>query len=251
MMAKPRLTILVTTKHYNQKIVGYTEDIALKDYKSYSTLQLINTYLNTEILFESGDRIYFLFEPYSSRFLYQYTILEKTKLDFENCNTNLIKTELGTKPYYSRFYYTLIQSWFSNRKKYDWRKLNTLRKNVWINACSGWTYRLEENYTLTRPNKTIIIDGKEILSLLDLYCYLGEVIVGYTGYVGSNLGALEDVLYVDLKNKDQYTIIFKNVDQLIINLSSDNKFKYCSSKDYVEDILDIFTKAHFKQIIIE
>lgn len=246
----PQLAIYAKTKEFDEEVIGYTQDITLTDTETYSILELNGAVLNKSITFEVGDQIFFLLDPYRCFYLYYYTLAENITLDPYNCNTTAIKIELDSKPYYSRFYYTLIKSWYAESKKYQWRELNTLSKKVWIDACRAWTYSNKKNYILNQQNKTIIFDGKQIKSELDLYCYLGELFIGYRGYMGSNLDAIEDVM-IDLRNKEHYSIVLKNLDQMLNNLSTEkNILKRFTPLYFLENIVDIFEKAHFKEVSI-
>lgn len=109
---------------------------------------------------------------------------------------------------YSLFMYDIFAKWI-NDIKLDWRDLsNESEKKSWIRAC-GRNTDITRN-TLSR--KSYHIDLKEINSVIDFYCLIGESFFGYKGYMGGDGNAFSDCLYLSVRNSEiqKFQIIFKN-----------------------------------------
>lgn len=78
--------------------------------------------------------------------------------------------------------------------KKQWFNLNKFEKSCWLNVA----YQINQQANQHMPKVShIILDGNFIHSEDDLYCYIGEEVVGIFGYMGRSATALQDCLEED------------------------------------------------------
>lgn len=131
----------------------------------------------------------------------------------------------------------IIEKWIAGLL-IDWRTLTTDGKKEWLLACLFNT-GLPKG---TIPTKNYTIDGTEINSSVDLYCFLGQFFFGDKGYFGQDLDGLDDCFY-DLTVLPETTLIIKNHEGLanVLNKKIDTHFTM---------LIDVF-KEHGLRIRLE
>jgi RNAse (barnase) inhibitor barstar len=152
-------------------------------------------------------------------------------IDFQNLELK-VSNESEIELYKDNFYADLVYSWKNNETKYKWYNLSTLRKKIWLGACRD-KFNIIPNGSV---NNNIHVYFKLVKTMLDFYCHFGDVCLGYHGYMGSNLDALDDCLArLKASTKGNLTFVFHDFNAFKKQILSERKFK-----KYDELIIDIF-----------
>ncbi|MFT0212895.1 hypothetical protein VQ643_09810 [Pseudomonas sp. F1_0610] len=135
----------------------------------------------------------------------------------QNISNNLSLTACSSSTLaYVNFYMELLTDWRQHTYHYHWRNLSEPEKAIWLELAL-----LEQGVQEKCLLQDVIVDCNWINSKQDLFCYMGEVLIGERCYVGRDLGGLEDCL-MDLEFKPNFSITFKNSERLT-ELTKDNQ----------------------------
>ena len=139
-----------------------------------------------------------------------------TSIEAENDNLNILAKFDDNKVSYFREYsskvYDIFIKW-RNNFDIDWRSFKTTEKKIgWIRACN----RKNGLQAITSEGEKFHLDCTEIKSKIDFFCYIGEVLFGKTGYMGSFETEFEDCLiYICHANpRHRSTIVIHNFESL-------------------------------------
>ncbi|MCD9586245.1 barstar family protein [Tenacibaculum maritimum] len=208
------------TRHYSINIYNIEEDIRSLLYK--------------------GNQIYLTYRGVSrciSFSIIEYSLIS-TKETFDSIK---VKVSLSSclNVFADNFYAELFYSWKNNDKQYRWDNLGVRKRKLWLNACSS----IKNTGNKHLISNTIYLHFKGLKTMLDFYCHFGDRCLGYKGYLGSNLDALDDML-LDLDSKSIEKTIFYLYDLDIFRskmTQTREAKKY--NINYVDEILKIF-KEH-------
>jgi RNAse (barnase) inhibitor barstar len=120
-----------------------------------------------------------------------------------------------------------------------WLTLNHDEKEAWLEVS------LLDNRKPAYKTKPIDIelDGKTIVDIVSFLCALGEAVFGPGGYIGRNLGALEDYLSCNTDLNVPFNLRWKN------SRDSEKRFKDCGEEDIYRDILVILKNSGVNVIL--
>jgi hypothetical protein len=136
----------------------------------------------------------------------------------------------------------ILKRW-QNEESVDWRSLTVKGKKAYVKACLEWS---------GLPTKLIkcsnyVLDGAQVKNEPDLYCLLGEILVGERGYIGQDPEGFYDCFcfsgygpYEPLV-KPHTTITILNKAPLEKGLNKHLQ----SDKSYFEILIENFTRAGF------
>jgi len=157
--------------------------------------------------------------------------LNDANVEYNNLKI-MVSSESGIAMYRDNFYANLLYSWRKNERKYHWSSLKSdFKTRRWISSCG----RLKRGTHFI--NEIIHIDLQDIETENEFYCYIGEVFLGYRGYMGTNMDAFDDCL-IDIKNASKVKIVIRNFNTF--------KAKFKDNKD----MIDIFNERKLNYTIL-
>ncbi|RBW61954.1 hypothetical protein DS884_02825 [Tenacibaculum sp. E3R01] len=204
----------------------------------YGVNEKINNILNIghEVIISFKDcfvNIYFTIK--------EYTLITSDKIQIKTS----LKSYLCEKN--NNFLAELLYSWKINEVKYQWYELSKNKKRLWLSSCCSIK---NTGYGKNLITSNIYLHLKNIKTMLDFYCYLGDKFLGYRGYIGSNLDALDDMLIEISEESIRKTKIY------LFDFDSFNKKMNQSKKakknniDYGSSILEIFKDRKLNYMIV-
>lgn len=226
----------------NNSIVGYITGFKLQILRKngFYEIFLDNLILNFEFQLCKGDLLHFQLSG-QNKFVFSMYSFENININLGIHNKIIIKASLESyiKRYSVNFYISLIDSWAHYEQIYHWSKLSLFQKRIWLDASMYWNGIKSE---IINKDKDILVYSKNINVKEDLFCYLGELVFGYGGYLGSNLDSLDDCLS-QIQNKNTYTLHF--LDHLYLkNVLNKSSKKY--NKSYTNIVFDVLKKNELK-----
>jgi hypothetical protein len=110
----------------------------------------------------------------------------------------------------------LFSSWLNGTNRLKWTDFSSYAaKQSWLDACYLWeqknnkTKQMYLNNAVNIP-EIINIPGSNILGRKDFYCFIGDAILGYRGYMGENLDGFHERLekiVKTFKSKIEFNVI--------------------------------------------
>ena len=172
--------------------------------KDYYSINLYGIEEDIRSLLYKGNEIYLTYTGVA-RYI-NFSVSEYSLISVEGAFDSIeIKTSLDTSldEFVDNFYAQLFYSWKNNEKRYLWNNLDMTGKSIWLNACS-FIKNTGSKYLISN---TIHLSFIGLETMLDFYCYFGDKCLGYRGYLGSNLDALDDML-IDIASESIEKTIF-------------------------------------------
>jgi hypothetical protein len=134
----------------------------------------------------------------------------------------------------------LFSHWLHGMNNIKWTDFSSVsEKRTWLRACLLW------ECNKTQPNSIINIPGLDILTEEDFYCYIGEAVWGYRGYIGQDLDGFYECLQdavINFKSK----IEFNFIDSMDLFYRKDSFFTEYFISKFKEIISDLGCKVNFK-----
>jgi hypothetical protein len=107
----------------------------------------------------------------------------------------------------------LLSAWYDGITSIKWTDFTSFAaKQSWQHACLSWQCEQCEAGKMVhkQPNNIVNIPGLNILTEQDFYCYIGEAVLGYRGYMGQDLVGFNECLtdaVIHFKTKIEFNII--------------------------------------------
>jgi hypothetical protein len=119
-----------------------------------------------------------------------------------------------------------------------WQALpSPLLKNAWLNACLRWKQFSPPTHF---PRSIVVtIDPNKILCREDVFCVLGEAILGHRGYIGKGLDSFEECLK-ELVFGEGMSIKFNIKDQ---NLFRQKARSFSEHGDFFDSFMEILQQC--------
>lgn len=140
-------------------------------------------------------------------------------------NLSLLTCPTSTLAYVN-FYVELLNDWRQKTYHYNWRNLTEPEKAIWLELAL-----LEQGVQEKCLLQDVVVDCNCINSKQDLFCYMGELLVGERCYIGRDLGGLEDCL-MDLDFKPNFSVTFNHSEHLKLLFQQDTQEREFLSQFY-------------------